>query len=848
LPPRKKKQYAHLKAKSLSPTLLAEQAQQALERGRFRDAIEHFKALLKLVENHPEHQAGLAAAYAGRARELSAKGMLKEALVIWDNRRQFCPQVPVDPEQITALLQGGRASEALRLLRQVTPQLDPARVTALRVQLAALNLSGLPGLDQELAPDDPVLLQGVPARAALDAYCRGDDAAVARALAAIPFRSPYRDWVQALKALLRLPEDGKGASTLLQRISPDSPFAPLARAIGLALLSESAAPQALAATGAAAQAFAAALRGWPLGRLALWQEFQALGERPATADLENILHRHRALLGEAWVQRQGLRLLIEGYPRSLKHSRLFARRGLASADKNLVAAWHAEEQGDVWAALHAWKQIIQELRHPADPPPGSDDALRIALIQRHLNQYWKLLEQQPNDPHEDLAAEARDLLEESLVFDPDDLPTYLRLIAHYRTGRRLKDARRLLDAALGRWPDDLALLGEALDTATASEAFKKASGYARRMLVQDPINRRARDSLLQAHLAHARKQIRGKHFERAERELAAAAEWARDERAQLRLGAVRGFLLLERNGEEGKAALRALVQRAGGGLSGQLLLALEAVRMGKELKGTMRKLDLAHIGQPEPQDLRTFLRELREVLDQGGKLPQTVPNYFASALQQAKDLPLPQGECEALCETLRRCNLDQVRLAHAQAALRRWPGQPIFELHAFEARHGDLDWQAAEEEIERLEQAHQRARQSGDSRTAYRIGELLERATFSLPSRMPPLGSPPEGMQELIDEIGIEGLVELMKQFGETSRDIREMEAMLGQEGIHALFEVFLTGRDPKDLDNMPFPPHLDPFRRRPPRPDRKPRRTSTSAPKRGKDDAPPPDQPDPFE
>jgi len=192
VPPRKKKLRANLKAAALSPTALAEQAHQALETGRFRDAGEHFKALLKLGD-HPEHQAGLAAAYEGRARELSAKGMLKEALAIWDNRRQFCPQAPVDPEQITVLIRGGRGGEALRLLRQAESQLEPHRLTALRTQLAAFYLSGMPGLEQGLAPEDPILLHGVPARAALDAYCRSDDTAAVKALAAIPFRSPYRD-------------------------------------------------------------------------------------------------------------------------------------------------------------------------------------------------------------------------------------------------------------------------------------------------------------------------------------------------------------------------------------------------------------------------------------------------------------------------------------------------------------------------------------------------------------------------------------------------------------------------------------------------------------------------------
>jgi len=114
VPPRKKKLRANLKAAALSPTALAEQAHQALETGRFRDAGEHFKALLKLGD-HPEHQAGLAAAYEGRARELSAKGMLKEALVMWENRAGLGEGIAFEPDHAALLLHMDRVEAVLAL-------------------------------------------------------------------------------------------------------------------------------------------------------------------------------------------------------------------------------------------------------------------------------------------------------------------------------------------------------------------------------------------------------------------------------------------------------------------------------------------------------------------------------------------------------------------------------------------------------------------------------------------------------------------------------------------------------------------------------------------------------------
>ena len=56
---------------------------------RFRDAIEIFKPLLAF-EARPEWKESLAAAYAGHAQNLADKGMVGEALVVWENRRRFC--------------------------------------------------------------------------------------------------------------------------------------------------------------------------------------------------------------------------------------------------------------------------------------------------------------------------------------------------------------------------------------------------------------------------------------------------------------------------------------------------------------------------------------------------------------------------------------------------------------------------------------------------------------------------------------------------------------------------------------------------------------------------------------
>ena len=98
----------------LSPAAIERKAQEDLAGGRHREAIAGFKQLLK-QEPHPAWHLALADAYAGRARELAAKDMLKEALAIWENRVGLGEDITFDPEHVALLLRMGRVESVLDL-------------------------------------------------------------------------------------------------------------------------------------------------------------------------------------------------------------------------------------------------------------------------------------------------------------------------------------------------------------------------------------------------------------------------------------------------------------------------------------------------------------------------------------------------------------------------------------------------------------------------------------------------------------------------------------------------------------------------------------------------------------
>lgn len=91
----------------------------ALAAARYKDAIELFKDLLKR-DRRPAWLDGLAAAYAGRAEQLAAKDMLKEALALWRTRAETCQLPLLDGPYVGWLMKSGQIEQALRLLRPWT--------------------------------------------------------------------------------------------------------------------------------------------------------------------------------------------------------------------------------------------------------------------------------------------------------------------------------------------------------------------------------------------------------------------------------------------------------------------------------------------------------------------------------------------------------------------------------------------------------------------------------------------------------------------------------------------------------------------------------------------------------
>ena len=421
----------------------ATRARQALDAGRYRDAIEFFKDLLK-SERRPEWVDALAQSYAGRAAELAGKGMFPEALVVWRNRSSLCdkPLVEGGSPYLEWLMRAGEHDAALRLL--ISADADPSTAADLETRLAAVALTAPDGTLAQLADDRPLRRHRAAALASIAACCRGDRADLDEQLRTIPFRSPYRDLRFILKALLLVGDDPSQAADLMARIAVDGPFEKLAAVVRAALLPGSRWLVPMLALDEEGRQLLLDLKGCPDNRRALMFEVAALarlGTPPTPAKvLDLLLRRGRVLPTSA--ARLCRRLLPYGAKRLAEYRSAFGQ--LAVAERECILALAIEQDGGGWIEEH-WLRAV-DLLSPPDKAP-----LHAALILRHL--YEVIVGDADADD-----SECIDWLERSLLLDPDDRATHLKLIRIHRQAKDLQAARASLDRALASFANDPAVL------------------------------------------------------------------------------------------------------------------------------------------------------------------------------------------------------------------------------------------------------------------------------------------------------------------------------------------------------------------------------------------------------
>ena len=297
---------------SRSITTQQTEAAKLLEIGRYKEAIEAYKRLLK-QEQRQTWQTALAQAYLLRAQSLAAKGMFKEATILWENRANLTSDNQLIDQYLHWLIQAGRHIRAARIYLDTT--LNEEQQRQLQVQFGSLMLTGQPELLAVFSPEAALIQQYNIVKNALEAYFQGDDPD--KYIKQISFRSPFRDFRPILKALIIFETDPNTATQLLNKVPSDSPYANFATLLRMATQPNKIPIEYLVKLSTPEQNLLASIKGWDKAQFKLINMLQTAAKRDTDKALFEVVAANRQALGLNYSQQFCLALL-PSYPNGIK--------------------------------------------------------------------------------------------------------------------------------------------------------------------------------------------------------------------------------------------------------------------------------------------------------------------------------------------------------------------------------------------------------------------------------------------------------------------------------------------------------------------------------------------------
>ena len=700
----------------------------ALQDGRFKEAIELFKQLVR-QDSRPDWQDALADAYGGRARALAGKGMFKEAAIVLENTLTPARLLREPRLYVTCLIREGQQPKAAAyLLHCVASGAVPAGQQAAFEDLTAALLVTVPVLPAPARPEPPEAARwrelAAASRAALAAWVDGaTPEEMDRHLKRISLRSAFRPIRLLLQSLTTLPPDAERTARRLETIEPHSPFFPFRQAVEAAMRAgpglDADAWHRLTPT---QQAFAAETGGLQaatvqsLGRL-------SMASRGGPAALFVWLLK-QADLPQDEIKSACLNLLPQVPDRVPQFETRFGP--LPQLERYRVQALAAEERGDWRAVERSWSLAARQNSAAEDRV----SRLSSGVIYRHLAHLASLHPEIEGDDDNGDGDGKIFYLERSGEADPDHTPTVLERMAYYRREARDKDWHRLADEAVQRCPDEGRILLQATQSAVARRAYKKAAGFARRLLKIDPINPGVRRQMIELQLAHARKQMRAKRADLAGKELAQAAEWDRPDVPSGLLRIARGLVALQGGKtEQADAWLREGVALAGGGVAGWFRAVLEAELMGcagGNARWLREELAAARRTPPTKELVTAIVSALGQV--EAGEDRSAVSGLLLGTqawLQQGAGLVWSSAEFQLLADMFVRFDAFELLGTYARAARQREPANPewrFFEIVARTRGDGRAMTMAETHELDDMAEA---ASERRDFHAARRVARFL---------------------------------------------------------------------------------------------------------------------------
>lgn len=714
----------------LTVAQLENQASQHLANHRYKDALQSYKQLLKLAPCDKWQQA-LELCYRERALELSNKGMHKEALVLWENlvkqsRQCFTEDTPLLLNFIACLTQVGRYEKAASLYQDNEKTLHATSSGKLiSSHFAAQLLLDNKECEKIFAETTPIRQHCILAKEALEHYSVNNNEAAENTLKQIPFRSSYRDFSQIIKALMIAEQDIEKAKQLLQRIPAESAFTHFASHLLPITFDNKVLLESLPNTPKSSQAVISELTGLPNDIHKVLPKFKRAQENPKS--LFNLLLSPLSFISDD-IRQQACFSLLSKYPAG---HRLYNKHfgPLSSFEINRLIALHREEHNEPEKAYEHWVKCTCTLDETSLSP------LEKAALYRHIaNIYAK------SNGHVGFFMDEEDIITEpyglqyALQYDPDDKTTYIELIKGSEEAGIQKAYQLWVERAVKHFPKDRNILTIAIKAAQKKKAFKKAAGFAKKLLKQDPTNIEAKQSLVDSHLAHARKLLIKRDVDRALKEINTAAPIEPTNGRQCLLETLFALAAYQKKEIlEAKQRISQAERLASNPLTARIILLVEAMRLhlpvesiANVLSGNLKLPVQTHstIIMDVIKQLTTYHNDGVADLDDVAYLLQTPITNAAKGISNLV-------EYEIACECFERINDFSGLQTLAKQVLKQNKGEHkeslLFNYYLIRSQYKGSLYDVSAEDFEHLEIILDKAKTVGDQRTAVLVGQFLDK-------------------------------------------------------------------------------------------------------------------------
>jgi tetratricopeptide (TPR) repeat protein len=523
-------------AKKSKPTVhvslagLRERVARASREGRHHQALELAHTLYRR-EASDQHRDLVKQATIARARQLRNEGKPRDAVLMLTNAARL-DDAPAWLEQLALeMALCGHPAEALTLLDRVPNSAARGRIVGHSADAAlAQGPAGRASLAAELQPQFDLVVQ---AFAQMEA---GQDEEAKATLQGIGLQSPFLEWKVFARGLLAFYQ-GDDVRALENWTRLNAERAPARLAAPLRFRIDAAFRVAQPpATQTLLQQQSDKLQGSTLVQALRGVQKAVANERQladAFRQAEKLLPNLRRDAPQLAPRLAGAfywAIISHGQPEDLKrYQRVF---GPPADDPKLakLEALALERRDQPADAHQAWQTFEQSVAGNRSAWPG-DQADRVrALVWLHMGRNAAdmpdldsladlppFLRNHPARPRP-LKPTAEECFEKSLVLAPDQLEGHVALVEyhleHEKDGKAEKAARRLLQ----RFPDHAATLERLGDLRMKKRDYAEALGLFQQALKGNPLERRLRGKVGNAHAYHARVLAEAGRFDEARQE------------------------------------------------------------------------------------------------------------------------------------------------------------------------------------------------------------------------------------------------------------------------------------------------------------------------------------------